>query len=113
MLIGYAWVSTDNQDLTLQRASLQQAGCKRGYKEKISGARRDRPQLARLLDQIRKDDVVVVTRLDRLARSTRDLLDVAEQLNEAGTGLRSLGELWADITSPARAHGTDGVCWHR
>jgi DNA invertase Pin-like site-specific DNA recombinase len=101
MLTGYARVSTDDQDLHLQRAALKEAGCKRVYEEKISGARRDRPQLARMLDQVREDDVVVVTRLDRLARSTRDLLDVAEQLKKAGAGLRSLGEPWADTTSPA------------
>lgn len=101
MLIGYARVSTDDQDLRLQRAALKEAGCKRIYEEKISGARRDRPQLVRMLDQVREDDVVVVARLDRLARSTRDLLDVAEQLKEAGAGLRSLGEPWADTTSPA------------
>ena len=101
MLTGYARVSTDDQDLHLQRAALKEAGCKRVYEEKISGARRDRPQLARMLDQVREDDVVVVTRLDRLARSTRDLLDVAEQLKKVGAGLRSLGEPWADTTSPA------------
>ena len=101
MLTGYARVSTDDQDLRLQWAALKEAGCKRVYEEKISGARRDRPQLARMLDQIREDDVVVVTRLDRLARSTRDLLDVAEQLKDAGAGLRSLAEPWADTTSPA------------
>ena len=101
MLIGYARVSTDDQDLALQRAALREAGCRRIYEEKLSGARRDRPQLARLLDQVREGDVVVVYRLDRLARSTRDLLEIAEQLREAGAGLRSLGEPWADTTSPA------------
>lgn len=101
MLIGYARVSTDDQDLRLQRAALTEAGCRRIYEEKVSGARRDRPELARLLDNVRSEDVLVVTRLDRLARSTRDLLDIAEQLNDTGTGLRSLGEPWADTTSPA------------
>ena len=101
MLLGYARVSTDDQDLALQRAALKQAGCKRTYEEKVSGAKRDRPQLARMLDQMREGDVVVVTRLDRLARSTRDLLDVAEQLKDGGAGLRSLAEPWADTTSPA------------
>ena len=101
MLIGYARVSTDDQDLTLQRAALKGAGCRRLYEEKVSGAKRDRPELARLLDQLREGDVVVVTRLDRLARSTRDLLDVAELLKEADAGLRSLAEPWADTTSPA------------
>ena len=101
MLIGYARVSTDDQDLRLQRAALKEVGCRRIFEEKVSGAKRDRPELVRLLDQIRGDDVVVVTRLDRLARSTRDLLDIAEKLKEAGAGLRSLAEPWADTTSPA------------
>jgi len=101
MLIGYARVSTDDQDLTLQRTALKEAGCRRIHEEKVSGARRDRPQLDRLLEQVREGDVVVVNRLDRLARSTRDLLEIAEQLREAGAGLRSLGEPWADTTSPA------------
>jgi DNA invertase Pin-like site-specific DNA recombinase len=101
MLIGYARVSTDDQDLALQRTALKEAGCRRLFEEKVSGAKRDRPQLARLLDQVREGDVVVVHRLDRLARSTRDLLEIAERLREAGAGLRSLGEPWADTTSPA------------
>lgn len=101
VLIGYARVSTDDQDLTLQRAALSEAGCGRIHEEKVSGARRDRPQLTRLLDQLREGDVVAVARLDRLARSTRDLLEVAELLREAGAGLRSLAEPWADTTSPA------------
>jgi len=101
MLVGYARVSTDNQDLTLQRTALKSAGCKRIYEEKISGAKRSRPELARMFDQLRVGDVVVVSRLDRLARSTRDLLDIAEKLKVADTGLRSLYEPWADTTSPA------------
>src|SRR3954454_16207839 len=83
MLIGYARVSTQDQDLALQKATLKEAGCRRIYEEKLSGAKRDRPQLARLLDQVREQDVVVVHRLDRLARSTRDLLEIAEQLRDA------------------------------
>ena len=101
MLIGYARVSADDQDLFLQRAALSEAGCRRVFDEKVSGAKRDRPELARLLDQIRSEYLVVVTRLDRLARSTRDLLDIAERLNDVGAGLRSLAEPWADTTSPA------------
>lgn len=101
MLIGYARVSTEDQDLRLQRAALKEAGCRRTFEEKVSGVKRDRPELARMLDQLRGGDVVVVTRLDRLARSTRDLLDIAEKLNEIGAGLRSLAEPWADTTSPA------------
>jgi DNA invertase Pin-like site-specific DNA recombinase len=101
MLIGYARVSTEDQNLTVQRAALIGAGCERLYEEKLSGAHRARPELNRLLDQLRARDVVVVSRLDRLARSTRDLLDIAEQLKAADAGLRSLHEPWADTTSPA------------
>ena len=101
MQIGYARVSTDDQDLRLQRAALKEAGCRRTFEEKVSGAKRDRPELTRMLDQIREDDIIVVTRLDRLARSTKDLLDIAEKLKDAGAGLRSLAEPWADTTSPA------------
>jgi DNA invertase Pin-like site-specific DNA recombinase len=101
MLIGYARVSTDDQDLRLQRTALKEAGCRRTLEEKVSGAKRDRPELARMIEQLRESDTIVVTRLDRLARSTRDLLDIAEKLKEAGAGLRSLAEPWADTTSPA------------
>ena len=101
MLTGYARVSTDDQDLTLQRAALKEAGCQRTFEEKASGAKRDRPELARMLEHLRDGDVVVVTRLDRLARSTRDLLDIAERLRNTGAGLRSIAEPWADTTSPA------------
>ncbi|MEQ0866936.1 recombinase family protein [Pseudomonas aeruginosa] len=100
-LIGYARVSTDDQDLRIQRDELHTAGCSRIFAEKISGAHAKRPELARLLDHLRAGDVVIVTRLDRLARSTRDLLNIAEQLLFMGAGLRSLAEPWADTTSPA------------
>ena len=101
LLLGYARVSTEDQDLTNQRTELQAAGCARIYAEKITGTRRERPELARLLDHLRPGDVVTVTRLDRLARSTRDLLEIAERIQAAGAGLRSLAEPWADTTSPA------------
>jgi len=80
---------------------LREAGCTRIFEEKVSGAKRDRPELGRLLDHLRSGDVVTVTRLDRLARSTRDLLEIAERIKEAGAGLRSLAEPWADTTTPA------------
>lgn len=101
MLIGYARVSTDDQNLDQQRATLKAAGCKRIYEEKASGAKRDRPQLALMFDHLRSGDVVTITRLDRLARSTRDLLDIAERVEAAKADLRSLAEPWADTTSPA------------
>jgi resolvase-like protein len=101
MLIGHARVSIDDQNLELQRAALGEAGCTRICEEKLSGANRNRPELVCLLDHLRGGDVVIVYRLDRLARSTRDLLEIAEQLKEADAGLRSLSEPWADTTSPA------------
>lgn len=101
LLIGYARVSTDDQDLTNQRAELHAAGCVRIFAEKITGTQRDRPELARLLDHLRAGDVVTVTRLDRLARNTRDLLEIAERIQTMGAGLRSLAEPWADTSSPA------------
>lgn len=99
--VGYARVSTDDQDLTNQRAELHAAGCSRIFAEKITGAHSKRDELARMLDHLRAGDIVTVTRLDRLARNTRDLLDIAEQLQASGAGLRSLAEPWADTTSPA------------
>jgi DNA invertase Pin-like site-specific DNA recombinase len=101
LLLGYARVSTEDQDLTNQRAELHAAGCTKIFSEKITGTRRDRAELARMLDHLRAGDVVTVTRLDRLARSTRDLLDIAERIDQAGAGLRSLAEPWTDTTTPA------------
>ncbi|HBV0869506.1 TPA: recombinase family protein [Klebsiella pneumoniae] len=101
LMLGYARVSTDDQDLTNQRAELQAAGCTRIFAEKRSGAHAKRPELERMLDHLRAGDVVTVTRLDRLARNTRDLLDIAAQLDAKGAGLRSLAEPWADTTTPA------------
>jgi len=101
LLLGYARVSTDGQELTNQRDELQAAGCSRIYAEKITGVKHRRPELDRLLDHLRPGDVVTVTRLDRLARSTRDLLDIAERIQSAGAGLRSLAEPWTDTTTPA------------
>lgn len=100
-LIGYARVSTQGQNLEQQRVMLGQYGCQRIFEEKVSGARIDRLQLERLFDHLRAGDIVVVTRLDRLARSTTDLLHIAEKIKKIGAGLRSLAEPWVDTTSPA------------
>ena len=75
--------------------------CMRLFEEKASGAQRDRPELGRMLDHLRAGDVVKVTRLDCLARSTRDLLEIADKLRTIGAGLRSLAEPWVDTTTPA------------
>lgn len=101
MEIGYARVSSNNQELEAQRGQLAAVGCQRIFSEKLSGASLRRPELQRMFDHIRSGDTLLVTRLDRLARSTRDLLSIAERLNDAGAGLRSLSEPWADTTSPA------------
>ncbi|SPF42148.1 hypothetical protein SBA4_290030 [Candidatus Sulfopaludibacter sp. SbA4] len=92
LLIGYARVSTDEQDTAAQVAALKAAGCERIYREKASGGRWDRPQLHRLLDQLRKGDVLVVWKLDRLSRSLRDVLVIMERLAGAKAGFRSLTE---------------------
>ncbi|MCA2971852.1 MAG: recombinase family protein [Acidobacteriaceae bacterium] len=92
MKIGYARVSTDIQETDLQMDALKRAKCVRVYEEKASGAKADRPELMRLLDNARKGDVVVVWKLDRLARSLRQLIDTAVLLNERGVELLSLTE---------------------
>jgi DNA invertase Pin-like site-specific DNA recombinase len=98
--IGYARVSTNGQDLALQQAALKAAGCEKVYAEKISGARSDRPQLARMLKALAPGDTIVVTRLDRLARSTLDLLHTVDVITKAEAGFRSLVDAWADTTTP-------------
>ncbi len=100
MLIGYARVSTNDQETVTQVAALKAAGCERIFREKASGGRWDRPELQRLLDQLRKSDVLVVWKLDRLSRSLRDVLTIMERLGEAGAEFRSLTEA-IDTTTPA------------
>lgn len=100
MLIGYARVSTNDQETAAQVAALKAAGCERTYREKASGGRWDRPELHMILDQLRKSDVLVVWKLDRLSRSLRDVLTIMERLGEAGAGFRSLTEA-IDTTTPA------------
>ncbi len=100
MLIGYARVSTNDQETATQVAALKAAGCERIYREKASGGRWDRPELHKLLDQLRKSDVLVVWKLDRLSRSLRDVLTIMERLGEASAGFRSLTEA-IDTTTPA------------
>ena len=101
MKLGYARVSTTDQDLAIQRRRLYEAGCERLFEEKASGARKKRPEIERLLSELRDDDVVVITRLDRLARSTSELLRIAEKIEEKNAGLQSLAEPWADTMTPA------------
>ena len=100
MLIGYARVSTEDQNLNAQLDTLKGAGVERIFSDKISGAQRNRPEMDRLLDQLRNGDVVVVTKYDRLARSLRDLLDIVQAIKDRGAGFRSLAED-IDTTTPA------------
>src|SRR3954451_10472983 len=99
-IYGYARVSTDGQTLDAQIAQLKAAGAEKVFQERVSGARIDRPQLARLLRALEPGDRVLVTRLDRLARSPRDLLNTLAAIAEQKAGFRSLNDAWADTTTP-------------
>ena len=102
MKYGYARVSTDGQSVTAQVAQLRADGCAHVFREVASGAKSDRRALRRALDKLAAGDVLVVTRLDRLARSTRDLLNTVAGIAERKAHFRSLGDAWADSTT---AHG--------
>jgi DNA invertase Pin-like site-specific DNA recombinase len=97
-IYGYARVSTDAQDLTHQLAQLKAAGCAKIYREKISGATAERPQLKKLTAALLPGDVVVIAAVDRLSRDTTDLLIIARDVQQAGAGLRSLAEPVLDTT---------------
>jgi DNA invertase Pin-like site-specific DNA recombinase len=99
-IFGYARVSTADQSLASQVAELQAAGCVRIFKEKASGAKADGAELAKAIRALDDGDVLLVTRLDRLARSTRDLLNVLDGISKRGAGFRSLKDTWADTTTP-------------
>jgi DNA invertase Pin-like site-specific DNA recombinase len=102
MIRGYARVSTDGQSVDAQVKQLRAAGAEKVFRETASGAQTNRAQLARVLAQLDKGDVLTVTRLDRLARSTRDLLNTLATITAKGAGFRSLHDTWADTTT---AHG--------
>jgi DNA invertase Pin-like site-specific DNA recombinase len=102
MKYGYARVSTDGQSVDAQVRQLTKAGCKKVFREVASGAKTDRAQLRKLLGQLEPGNVLTVTRLDRLARSTRDLLNTLGAIADRKAGFRSLGDTWADTTT---SHG--------
>src|SRR3954447_20897510 len=102
MKYGYAGVSTDGQSVEAQVRQLTKAGCKKVFRETAIGANTDRSQLRKALDRLEAGDVLMVTRLDRLARSTRDLLNTLAAITGKKAGFRSLGDAWADTTT---AHG--------
>jgi DNA invertase Pin-like site-specific DNA recombinase len=100
MEYGYARVSTDGQSVAAQVAALRQAGAEKVFREVASGAKSDRAQLRRVLKVLEAGDVLLVTRLDRLARSTRDLLNTLATIAGKKAAFRSLGDPWADTTTP-------------
>ncbi len=102
MIYGYARVSTDGQSVAAQVAALQAAGAGKVFREVASGAKTDRAQLRKAIAALHAGDVLMVTRLDRLARSTRDLLNTLAAITDSKAGFRSLGDTWADTTT---AHG--------
>jgi len=99
-IIGYARVSTDGQSLQSQTEALHLAGASKVYSEKQSGARTDRPQLAKAIAALGQGDTLVVCKLDRLARSTRDLLNTLDAIGKAGATFKSLADPWCDTTTP-------------
>jgi DNA invertase Pin-like site-specific DNA recombinase len=100
MILGYARVSTDGQSVNAQVAALRKHGAGKVFREVASGAKTDRAQLRRVIGQLDAGDVLLVTRLDRLARSTRDLLNTLAAITDKKAGFRSLGDTWADTTTP-------------
>ncbi|MGC1861257.1 MAG: recombinase family protein [Methylocystis sp.] len=102
-IFGFARVSTDGQSVDAQVKQLRAAGAEKVFRETASGAKTDRRELARALKSLGEGDTLLVTGLDRLARSTRDLLNTLDTIAKAGAGFRSLGDGWADTTTP---HGT-------
>ncbi|GAA4226422.1 DNA invertase Pin-like site-specific DNA recombinase [Sagittula marina] len=100
MIIGYGRVSTEDQHLDAQIDALKEAGAERIFADKISGSKRKRPELDKILEQLRRGDIVLVTKYDRLARSLTDLLDIVAQIEAAEAGFRSLAED-IDTTTPA------------
>ncbi|MCE5222278.1 MAG: recombinase family protein [Clostridium sp.] len=99
MKIGYARVSTEEQNLDRQIDILKQIGCDRIYEEKVSGIKKERPELNKMLDQIRTGDVIIISDLTRLSRSVKDLFSIVEQIEGKGANIKSLKESWVDTTT--------------
>jgi len=100
MVFGYARISTQGQNLDRQLDSLNSAGAEEIIQEKITGTKADRPELNRLLDKLRKGDVILVSDLTRLSRSTKDLFRLVDQIERKGSNIKSLKESWLDTTTP-------------
>ena len=97
--IGYARVSTEEQNLDRQIDILKQAGCDRIYEEKVSGIKKERTELNKILDQIRTGDVIIIADPTRLSRSVKDLFSIVEQIEEKGANIKSIKESWVDTTT--------------
>ena len=100
MKIGYSRVSKNEMSLDKQNDLLKQAGAEQIFEEKITGTKMERPQLEKMLEQLRKDDIVLVNELTRLSRSTKDLFAIVEIIEKKGAGIKSLKESWLDTTTP-------------
>ena len=100
MLIGYKRVSTQDQKLDRQTDLLNECGVERIFAEKVTGTKKERIELNKMLDMLRKGDVVIVTDLTRLSRSTKDLFEIVETIESKGAGIKSLKESWLDTTTP-------------
>lgn len=101
MIIGYARVSTEEQNLERQIDALTEFGCERVLTEKVSGTVYDRPVLQTILEMVGKDDIIVVSELTRLSRSTKDLFNLVDRIGKSGASIKSLKEPWIDTTTPA------------
>lgn len=100
-IVGYARVSTAEQNLDRQLIALKEAGCEEIYSEKITGTKKDRPELQRMLEELEEGDTVIVKELTRVSRSTIDMLELVDQISKKGCYVKSLGESWLDTSSPA------------
>ena len=100
MIFGYARVSKNDQNLDRQLDQLKQAGCNRIYQEKMTGTKKERPELTRMMDSLREGDTIIVCELTRLSRSVKDLFELVERINEIGADIKSLKEPWLDTTTP-------------
>jgi DNA invertase Pin-like site-specific DNA recombinase len=98
--IGYARVSTQDQNLDRQTDQLKEAGCDKIYKEKVTGTKKERPELDKMLGELRTGDTILITELTRLSRSTKDLFKLVEQIESKGANIKSLKESWLDTTTP-------------
>ncbi len=100
MLIGYARVSTHEQNLDRQIDQLKEAKCEKIFCEKFTGTKKERPELNNLIEHIRPGDTIIITDLTRLSRSTKDLFKIVEQIEHKGANIKSLKEIWMDTTTP-------------